>query len=222
METVVLVHGLWMNGVESALLRRRIGDAGFSPRQFSYRSVSESFDDNAERLKQFVDDLPPGKVHLVGHSLGGLLMLKMLASHADHREGRLVCMGSPLSGSRAANSLVGLPGGSALLGHSVQALIEEQPWRWSGPRELGLIAGGSAVGLGRLLTDLPEPNDGTVAVEETRLAGATDHVVLNVSHTLMLFSPEVAAQVAHFLHFGRFDHGDADQAKQRAGRESTP
>ena len=204
METVVLVHGLWMNGVESAQLRRRIGEAGFSPRQFSYRSVTESFDDNAERLKQFVDELPAGKVHLVGHSLGGLLMLKMLASHADHRKGRLVCMGSPLSGSRAASALVNLPGGSMLLGHSVQALIKEQPWCWSGPRELGLIAGQSAVGLGRLFSDLPEPNDGTVAVDETRLDGANDHIVLDVSHTLMLFSPEVAAQTVHFLREGYF------------------
>jgi pimeloyl-ACP methyl ester carboxylesterase len=214
METVVLVHGLWMNGTESALLRRRISEAGFSPRQFSYRSVTETFDDNAQRLKQFVDELPPGKVHLVGHSLGGLLMLKMLASHADHRQGRLVCMGSPLSGSRAANTLVNLPGGSFVLGHSVQALIEEQPWRWSGPRELGLIAGASAMGLGRLLADLPEPNDGTVAVDETRLDGAADHVVLSVSHTLMLFSEEVAAQIVHFLRTGRFarDHAGAQAA----------
>jgi pimeloyl-ACP methyl ester carboxylesterase len=217
METVVLVHGLWMNGTESALLRRRIGDAGFSPRQFSYRSVTETFDDNAERLKQFVDELPEGKVHLVGHSLGGLLMLKMLAGHADHRDGRLICMGSPLSGSRVANSLVSLPGGSALLGHSVQALITEQPWRWSGPRELGLIAGSSAVGLGRLLTNLPEPNDGTVAVDETHLDGAVDHIVLNVSHTLMLFSPDVAQQVVHFLRHGRFERGDNGQrSSQRA------
>ena len=204
METVVLVHGLWMNGVEAALLRRRIGEAGFSPRQFSYRSVTETFDDNAERLTRFVDELPEGKVHLVGHSLGGLLMLKMLATHADHRDGRLVCMGSPLSGSRAANALVSLPGGSLMLGHSVQALIDEQPWRWSGPRELGLIAGGSAVGLGRLFSDLPEPNDGTVAVDETYLDGARDHIVLEVSHTLMLFSADVAAQITHFLRDGRF------------------
>ena len=211
METVVLVHGLWMNGTESALLRRRIGDAGFSPRQFSYRSVTETVDDNAERLKRFIDELPEGKVHLVGHSLGGLLMLKMLASHADHREGRLICMGSPLSGSRVANSLAGLPGGSALLGHSAQALIVEQPWRWSGTRQLGLIAGSSAVGLGRLLTNLPEPNDGSVAVDETRLAGAADHIVLKVSHTLMLFSPEVAQQIVHFLRCGCFDHGDDRQ-----------
>ncbi len=204
MDTVVFVHGLWMNGVESGLLRRRIGEAGFSPRQFSYHSVTQSFDDNAQRLKQFVDELPAGKVHLVGHSLGGLLLLKMLASHADQREGRLVCMGSPLAGSRAAKALLSLPGGSRVLGHSVQALIHEQPWRWSGRRELGLIAGGLAMGLGRLLSDLPEPNDGTVAVDETFLEGARDHIVLDVSHTQMLFSAEVAAQVVQFLREGRF------------------
>ena len=60
------------------------------------------------------------------------------------------------------------------------------------------------MGLGRLLSDLPEPNDGTVAVDETFLEGARDHIVLDVSHTQMLFSAEVAAQVVQFLREGRF------------------
>lgn len=217
MEVVVLVHGLWMNGTESLLLRRRVAEAGFSPRQFSYRSVSEGFDANAERLKQFLDEVPGERVHLVGHSLGGLLLVQMLARHADHREGRVVCLASPLTGSRAASSLLNLPGGRALLGGSAEGLFDPRPRRWSGRRELGIVAGATSVGLGRLFTALPEPNDGTIAVDETRLEGAADHIVLNVSHTFMLFSPAVAAQVVHFLRHGQFARGAADEAASKTG-----
>jgi hypothetical protein len=58
-------------------------------------------------------------------------------------------------------------------------------------------------GLGRLCGPFPEPNDGTVAVAETRIDGA-DHVVLPVSHFAFLWSKRVAKQTAHFLLYGRF------------------
>jgi hypothetical protein len=77
---------------------------------------------------------------------------------------------------------------------------------WSGARDLGVIAGRLAFGFGLLLGSLPRPNDGTVAVDETKLEGTKDHIVLKVSHTAMLLSRGVAVQAAHFLRHGRFDH----------------
>ena len=55
------------------------------------------------------------------------------------------------------------------------------------------------------LLDLDGPNDGTVAVEETRLEGATAHCTLPVTHTGMWLSPQTAEQVATFLQHGRFN-----------------
>ena len=60
------------------------------------------------------------------------------------------------------------------------------------------------MGLGRLFAHLDADHDGTVLVEETRLPGAKDHVVLGVSHTGMLFSADVAEQAAEFLEQGAF------------------
>jgi hypothetical protein len=57
-----------------------------------------------------------------------------------------------------------------------------------------------------MLGRLPGPHDGTVAVAETRLPGATDHVVLPVTHFSMLTSRAVADQVVAFLRRGRFEH----------------
>ena len=39
-----------------------------------------------------------------------------------------------------------------------------------------MIAGTLGVGLGAIIENLPSPNDGTVAVEETRLPGIKDHL----------------------------------------------
>lgn len=77
--------------------------------------------------------------------------------------------------------------------------------RWSSTQELGLIAGDAGHGLGQLICDLPRPHDGTVAVDETRLDGASEHIVLPVSHLSMLVSRAVAEQVVSFLSNGYFE-----------------
>jgi len=205
MTAVVVVHGLWMPGSEAYLLRERLLVAGFSPAQFRYRTIADDLDSSAARLAEFVATMPGERVHLVGHSLGGLVMLKMLERYGPMRVGRLVCLGSPLCGSAAGENLARLPGGRWLLGKAMAQCIAEAPGRhWDGPLELGIIAGDLAVGLGRVLGRLPVPHDGTVGVAETQLPGATDHLVLPVSHFAMLFSAAVAWQTAEFLRTGRF------------------
>ena len=96
-----------------------------------------------------------------------------------------------------------------LLGRSVQALAGGVP-PWDGHREVGIIAGSLSVGLGMLTTGVPRPNDGTVAVEETRLDGITAHMTLPVSHTSMLMSSEIARETRHFLENGRFSGAHSD------------
>lgn len=55
-----------------------------------------------------------------------------------------------------------------------------------------------------MFADLPEPNDGAVCVDETRLPGATAQIVLEVSHTGMLMSRSVADATGRFLANGSF------------------
>ena len=59
-----------------------------------------------------------------------------------------------------------------------------------------MVAGEVSFGLSMLLGRLPRPNDGTVAVAETRLPGITDHVSVRASHTGLLFSERAAALTA--------------------------
>jgi alpha-beta hydrolase superfamily lysophospholipase len=202
--SVLVVHGLWMNGLETLWLRRRLDARGFAPHPFSYQSLHADADEVVAALGAQIAALPP-PVHLVGHSLGGLLLLKLFERMPAQPPGRVVLLGSPVNGSCAAAAVARWPVGPSVLGRlALNELVGERQCTWTVERELGVIAGSLSAGIGRFVSDLPEPNDGTVAVEETRIQGMTDHVVLPVTHTGMLASAEVADRTARFLETGRF------------------
>ena len=186
-----------------ALLRRRLEPHGFQVYEFTYPSVTGSLKANAAALAAFVAATPGHTVHLIGHSLGGIVIREMLESHVA-RVGRVVCWGSPLRGSRTAARLARLPGGRCAIGNCIAELNARGGFTaWVAGSEAGSIAGRVPFGLGRLFGPFPEPNDGTVAVAETRVDGAA-HVVLPVSHFAFLWSKRVAEQTEHFLLHGRF------------------
>lgn len=202
---VIVVHGLWMNGLESFLLRDRLKGAGFAPSVFRYPSMHASLAQVtaalAARLRAAGDT-----AHVVAHSLGGLVALETLQGEGELPPGRVVLLGSPVQGSRAASAIARWSLGPQLLGPlAIAQLARAHDRRWTGTREIGLIAGSRSAGLGRVFADLPQPNDGTVCVDETELHGATAHLILDVSHTGMLLSRAVAASTIGFLGTGRFD-----------------
>jgi pimeloyl-ACP methyl ester carboxylesterase len=194
-----------MPGTELALLQRWLTDAGFATTRFRYASVAQDLDANADRLATFLSNEPAATLHLVGHSLGALVILRLIERHGVDSVGRIVCLGPPFNGTAAGDRLARLPGGTRFMGRGIAQLRRESPaGPWDGRRELGIIAGSVGLGLGRLLGGLATPSDGTVAVAETQLAGANDHIVLPVTHFSMLWSRRVARQVIAFLRDGRF------------------
>lgn len=204
---VILVHGLWLHGAALMLLRHRLARRGFSVRTFSYPSVRRSLDANSRALSRCVAETAGDSVALVGHSLGGLVVLNMLAQTPDPRIRRVVLMGSPCAGSHCASFLLRTPGLARLLGRSIgDALLRGPHWEVPAGAEIGVLAGCRSFGLGRIVPGLARPNDGVVALEETRLPASRDAIVLPVSHSGMLFSRSCARQVAHFLDKGCFLH----------------
>lgn len=205
MISVVTVHGLWMRGAAMGVLRRRLEPHGYSIHDFTYPSITGSLSDDVAALAEFVARVPGETVHFVGHSLGGVLICALLESSLPARVGRVVCLGSPLRGSKTAKRLMRWPGGRHVIGRCLADVHARGGFTaCRADVEVGSIAGRIAFGVGRLLGPLPEPNDGTVAVEETMIAGLADHIVLPVSHVALLWSTRVAAQAAHFLEHGRF------------------
>lgn len=208
--TVVYVHGIWMPGHEMLFVKYRLqAEHGFPGLLFDYPSVGGTLDDNADLLAQFIEDSVTGAAHLVGHSLGGVLCLRALSRHAGIGVERVVCLGSPLRGSRAAAVLEGHGWGNAILGKTITAgVVQEAASQWAsgvtGRHEVGVIAGNVGIGLGKIVTSFEGENDGTVAVSETRLDGLTDHLVMPINHTGLILSRSVADQAAAFLKRGEF------------------
>lgn len=200
---VVLVHGLWLNGLEFFLLRDRLKDAGFAPATFRYHSMHATLADAADALAAQLRSQGT-TVHVVAHSLGGVIACEAYDRHPDLPAGRIVLLGSPVQGSRAARTVAMRWYGPPMLGPLALAeLARPRSRRWTHDRELAVIAGTRSAGLGRLFADLPRPNDGTVAFEETQLPGSSAQALLDVSHTGMIFSSAVAAATVQFLATGR-------------------
>jgi pimeloyl-ACP methyl ester carboxylesterase len=211
---VLFVHGLWLSGAESFLLRRRLAAGGWRLRVVPFSSLGEPPDTIARRCAreaQRIADRTALPVHLLGHSLGGLIIYRMFEQKllaADRFSGsfcRVVFLGSPVAGTRSGLALARWRHGRRMLGQAARELLDSPRREWRFAAQLGVIAGNRPLGLGRILTELDGENDGTVAVAETRLPGMHDHCVLPVTHTGLMWSAEVARRVARFLEHGRFD-----------------
>ncbi|MFH7321105.1 esterase/lipase family protein [Desulfurivibrio sp. D14AmB] len=203
---VVLIHGIWMTGFEMALLGRRLRAAGFSTRRFPYSSLRTTPERNADDLAKFIDRLPQQTVHLVGHSLGGRISELLLRRHPRlaKRLGRVVTLGTPFAGSHIARLLARNPVSRLLLGKAGPTLVSAVS-SWDHKPPLGVIAGDCGPGIGHLIPAMPKPHDGTVALAETVIAGATARTTIPHGHLPMLFQGRVAALVAKFLQTGTFD-----------------
>jgi pimeloyl-ACP methyl ester carboxylesterase len=202
--SVILVHGLWMNGMEMSLLRRRLNRFGYRPWSFRYSSTRLDLAEIANRLNTFVEQVPAQTIHFVGHSLGGLVVLKLFEVFPIQRPGRIIALGPPYHGSETARRFIRFPYSQHLIGRSITQLLKGDVPAWSGERDLGVIAGTLNLGFGRLIGAVSHLGDGTIRLEETDIPEARDFITLRVSHMGLVVSRSVAMETYHFLEHGRF------------------
>lgn len=199
---VILAHGLWVPGLVMHPLASRLERAGFRCHSFAYAGRARPLEAHAERLARLARQLGPA--HFLGHSLGGLVVLEALQSDPAIAVGRVLLLGTPAQGCLSGRWLARHAAGRWLLGESERLWREAPAARWTRSEPLGVIAGTTPFGLGRMVGRLPGPNDGVVCVEETAVAGMAERAVLPVSHSAMLVSARVAENVARFFAEGRF------------------
>ena len=203
-DAVLLLHGAWMNPLVMAYLTHALRREGFASQALGYRTMRDPLEAHLSRLANQIANVEATRVHLVGHSLGGIIVMRYLQRVADPRVRRAVLLGSPVAGCRAAAGLAGRVGGELMMGQSLAV--------WRGPMdvsvnsrfEIGAIAGTRALGLGAVVTHLPKPNDGVVCLDETKFPALRDHLALPLGHTMMLVSSRVARQTTAFLRTGAF------------------
>jgi pimeloyl-ACP methyl ester carboxylesterase len=205
--TVVFVHGAIVRGWEMALLRRRLRQLGYRVRQFRYRSMMKGLDDNARRLSEFLRETEGDVLHVIGHSMGGVLIRRVFEQYPDPRPGRLIAIGSPLLDCWVGRRFYRMHRriGRLLIGRTVTdhiSRLNDPVWR--GARDFGVLAGTYRFGIGAIFKSLPRPSDGVVLLNETQLQGVRDHTTIRLNHFGMLFSKRCAARIACFLATGAF------------------
>ena len=158
-------------------------------------------------------------INFVTHSLGGILLRQYLEQNSIAGLGRVVMLAPPNQGSTMADHLLANELLEPLLPEPAHQLGtgEDSVPRQLGPVhfELGVIAGNN----GRVLPSpgLEDvPNDGTVAVAETRVDGMQDFIVLDVDHSFLMWRSAVLDQVVIFLREGRFNHALNPVVEQQA------
>ena len=203
---VLFVHGLWMHGCVFALHRHRLREMGRRSLAFSYPSLCGSLEGAADELATFIARLDRRPLQVIAHSLGGCVVLDMLARRRPDGLGRIVLLGSPIRGSYPAQQILRVP----VVRHAIGRVLPQwlaRPMPQLAPAfEIGVIAGNRPIGLGRIVPGMEKPNDGMVTVSETRWPGARDHIVLPLTHLQMLWSSACLMQAIRFLDTGAFDH----------------
>ncbi|MDO4897267.1 MAG: alpha/beta fold hydrolase [Moraxella sp.] len=212
--TVLLIHGLHMHGVYMHPLSKKLALAGFTTHAPSYHSLTQPIDAHSQKLHNWLTNHHDGSpIHLVGHSLGGLVIRHFLANYGQNwNVSYCVTLGTPHQGSICADYVNKiLP---PLVCRAYPNALDGQCPALPDGIKMGVIAGTRPMGLGlpilshhnhrQNLDDKARQNDGTVYLSETPLIGASDYLVLPVSHTGFLTDRTTANEVIHFLTHGRF------------------
>jgi len=203
-EGVAVMHGLGRTRAGMELLAHRLRGAGFEAACVPYPSRRLGVAAAAEAVAARVAEIARGwdVVHLVGHSMGGVIACTIAATHPELPVGRVVMIGSPMRGSGLAHRLAGMAPMRAVLGPALSDFA-----RLTGPipasDRIGAIGGtagsrriGREVGLAGV-------NDGKVSLRSA-WAGAGHRAAVPVGHAMLPMSRQVAELIIAFLRDGRF------------------
>ena len=198
--TVVLLHGLGRSPVSFWRMRIMLNEAGFAlmaPGYLALRAGHGALSDGLE------GKLPEnGRIDFVGHSLGGLLALRLMDRLAPERRGRIVQLGAPNLGSETAIKARRL---GPLVGPSLEELEPHDEPHTVRPDLLAVAGTAAPEALGRV-TGLTGPNDGLVEVESAlAVALPENQLILPVTHTLMMMDKRVIEATMDFLTTGALD-----------------
>ena len=200
--TVLLVHGLWRTPLSFMSLVRHVREWGGRTEQFGYAAIAQSYEIIVERLVQRLERLGEGGAPyvVIGHSLGGILLRSALTSLPGLLPEHLVMLGTPNRSPRLARRLGMRWTYRRLMGECGANLASESFYRaLPVPPVPYTIVAGTAGPRGRWSPFGDEPNDGIVAVSETRIRDDDAVVLLPVTHTFMMNNAEVRAVIRRTL-----------------------
>jgi len=208
---VVLLHGISRTARSFRKMQTALEGCGFATLNQDYASRRKALEALAEdihpAIQRFADGID-GSVHFVGHSMGGLLARVYLARYRPKRLGRVVMLGTPNSGSEIADRLKHIGAYRAWFGPAGQQLVTQRDATIAAmfppiDYPVGIIAGNRSVDP-TMSAFLPKPHDGRVSVENTRLDGMADHIIVGTSHPWLVRNGRAIEQTITFVRDGSF------------------
>ncbi len=208
---VVLLHGISRTARSFRKMQAALEGCGFATLNQDYASRRKALEALAEdihpAIQRFADGID-GSVHFVGHSMGGLLARVYLARYRPKRLGRVVMLGTPNSGSEIADRLKHIGAYRAWFGPAGQQLVTQRDATIAAmfppiDYPVGIIAGNRSVDP-IMSAFLPKPHDGRVSVENTRLDGMADHIIVGTSHPWLVRNGRAIEQTITFVRDGSF------------------
>lgn len=207
-EGVLLVHGITRSSKSMAGYRPPLEKAGYQVFPFDYPSTRVDLDTAADYLHQVIESLDGiERLHIVAHSMGGLVTRTYRAKHRDERLLRVVLVGSPQNGAELADLARGNANGvfKTIFGPAGQQLVTDQEGfvkKLPTPDiEFAVIAGGHPPNGFNPLID--GDDDGIVSVASTRLGGATDFLYVESLHLALNRNDTAHTAAVHFLKTGK-------------------
>ena len=211
---MVLLHGIANVPLSMKYLEEYLKKEGYEVLNLGYPTTDVTIEKAADVVRKRIEQWSSGRgggdgtVSIVAHSMGNIVTRKAMEAGLAGIH-RMVMIAPPNRGSLTAQQLKDLKAYQWVFGPAGQQLSSGNITFFAdlpAPScQFGIIAGGKGDGEGYNPL-LPGDDDGTVRVAETRLDGAADFVLVQNTHTMLLFDRETADQVVHFLRYGRFKH----------------
>ncbi len=199
-DCVILLHGLMRSSGSMSAIDSRLKQASYKTVNMNYASHRYSISDLAdqtipEAIRQCEASSELDRIHVITHSMGGLVIRDFLARNTAVKFDKVIMLGPPNQGSELIDFYARFPGFLKVAGPAaVQLSTSYQAERSyvvndseQKSYELIVIAGNKSINP-ILSWIIPGEDDGKVAVDRTYIDGVDHHIILPANHAMMMYN----------------------------------
>ncbi len=210
-DCVIMLHGLARTNLSMKPMQAALSQHGYlvvnrtySSRYFTIETLSDT---TIPVVIQACREQGAKRIHIVTHSLGGILVRYYMESNEIPEIGRFIMLAPPNQGSEVIDTFGKVPGFYSIFGPAGLQLGTKED---GVPRQLGpvtidtaVISGTSSINV-FLSLSLPNPDDGKVSVASTRVDGMCALLQLPIAHPFIMKDARVITEVLTYISTGEF------------------